>query len=458
VILAPIPLPIRLEPLPEEGISSYLARVGEATATDLRVLLKGLGFGRSGPIPTSWIRNHGYGAKTDIIEYLATFLNLSVDEVAAMFADHSPLVADLLPAGIVDAIDLRAPSNLEFSYQNWDLPAQFRPAPKARACPECLANRPNWWHTGWYFRHQLICEKHNLLLAPLKTLDPRTPTPDVLRAQRIVTDVALRGAAAGGLSREEYLRGISSYLQLADQTRAGSADGNWLVDVVTLLATPDIDLVPTTGHPMSKDNHLGLAVDLAVAAEQHELGLFNGRYHQPPAARPHDRRWLPRLITMGHYAGALSDLAYPSELLAGRQIASLHLRGTSPLDPTSSATGTPDQARTLVASYLSLMTRLDISGHWEAWWEAIDNTRSRIVAEGIDYRSRALLVTDPNFLQAAQTQVPRQDRFTVRSWLFEWAGLNCDTPKPSPIVEDFGHRWGAHLQQHLLLPAMRRSA
>lgn len=456
MILAPVPLPIRLEPLPGEGISSYLARIGEATAIDLGVLLRGLV--RPGPVPTSWIRNHGYGAKTDIAEYLATFLNLSVDEVAAMFADHSPLVADPLPAGIVDAIDFRTPSNLELSYQNWDLPAQFRPAPKARACPECLAKRPDWWHTSWYFRHQLICEKHNLLLAPLKALEPRTPPPDVLRAQRIVTDVALRRAAAGGMSREEYLRGISSYLHLADQTRAGSAVGSWLVDAVTLLATPDIDLVPTTGHPMAKNNHLHPAVDFTIAAEQHEFGLFNGRYHQPPTTDPHDKRWLPQLIAMRHYAGALSDLAFPSELLAGRQIASLHLRGTSPLDPTSLATGTPDQARTLVASYLSMMIRLDLSGHPEAWWQAIDNTRSRIVAEGIDYRNRALLVADPDFLQAAQSQVPRRDRFAVRSWLFEWAGICCDTPKPSPIVEDFGHRWGAHLQQHLLLPAMRRSA
>lgn len=209
---------------------------------------------------------------------------------------------------------------------------------------------------------------------------------------------------------------------------------------------------------MAKNNHLHPAVDFTIAAEQHEFGLFNGRYHQPPTTDPHDKRWLPQLIAMRHYAGALSDLAFPSELLAGRQIASLHLRGTSPLDPTSLATGTPDQARTLVASYLSMMIRLDLSGHPEAWWQAIDNTRSRIVAEGIDYRNRALLVADPDFLQAAQSQVPRRDRFAVRSWLFEWAGICCDTPKPSPIVEDFGHRWGAHLQQHLLLPAMRRSA
>jgi hypothetical protein len=216
--------------------------------------------------------------------------------------------------------------------------------------------------------------------------------------------------------------------------------------------------VPTTGRASAKNNHLSPAVELAVAAEQHELGLFNGRYHQPVTTAPHDDRWLPQLIAMRHYAGALSDLAFPSELLAGRQIASLHMRGTSPLDPTSLTTGTPAQARALVASYLSLMTRLDINGHSEAWWEAIDNMRSRIVAESVDYRNRALLVADPDFLQVAQSLVPRRDRFTVRSWLFEWAGLYCDTPKPTPIIEGFGHRWGAHLEQHLLLPAMRRSA
>lgn len=160
---SPPPLPVRLDPMPGEWWTGYLARVAARWSTGRAALVR--------PISRTWAwnqmwvdmtANRGIHMNRDTIDSTAVRFNLSPEEVEAMQLTHhlGPTLRENHPG--IGWFDPTLP--MEVGGSDAHKLAWFAALQRRRRCPQCRTEHPAVerleWRTGWI----TCCTRHGLLL------------------------------------------------------------------------------------------------------------------------------------------------------------------------------------------------------------------------------------------------------------------------------------------------------
>lgn len=426
-----VPLPIRVAPHPQEALGGYLRRVAQKLHTPLDTLLQALAPSRRQALGPGGIR----GRTTVGVELqtaLATYLNLSIEDVQRMLPQYSSWLSEPIPLGSFGTLPLHVHRELEDPSFN-------------KCCPRCRSEAPQIEKLAWLFRSQIICLDHHC-----RHENRHRPNPqpvEVSDAELLAQAKLNRISLSDTPSREAIVRGVAAYIRLLGSDRTSSRRPRWLTDAIEIMDHPD---------------HLSVAqIDggrstFGLAEAPHSRGLFNGRYNNPGGPHVYLVDQIPEVLPASDFAGTLSDLAYPTPHYLGRHFAGLACRGLSPLHITPSYS--LDAASTVVPEYLRMCIRLDTEGRWDQWQTAVANERKRQVAKQINYKERRRVVETGTAAELLQPQLLLRHRALLRAWLHEWAGIYQEhRPRPD-VYDDFTIEFGPRLQQATLQLDQRAAA
>ncbi|MBP8880873.1 MAG: TniQ family protein [Dermatophilaceae bacterium] len=441
-------LPLRVDPLPGEWWRGYVVRVANFYGVRPRALLT------LAPGATVLTRHRmtwsGTVATAESVLQLADLFRLQPREVDRMhlsaFDGSAIRIADLDP-DLFDPNNPRRPS--KHPTQKLGLIVS---GAEDRRCPQCIDAAPEYRAMTWRLQTHLICLTHLELLTSADRSPGRfTLTPEIVEAQSQVLSRLSPSpdTAAFFVDLEGHLRRANSRGWEPLHRRAGHDPDAALADL-----TSAVRMALARGYPDAQ----GLT-EWPVQART--------RHIRAPHSLGFTDEWnvFPHLLPTPIFVSEFSDLLYPARIRDGRAVAAL---GTVMI-----ATGCdlytaielmpPGRRIRNLSKFFKQLVLLEQQGRAERFWDGCQIAVSAVVENGVDYRAREAICSDPAAFRVSIHAEPSAHQGMVRTWLVDqWACTYTSSRiRPSILdrsIEDFDRRFGPKMRAVLERLSVERAA
>lgn len=451
------PLPVRVEPRPDEQWAGYLDRVGAAYRLQRRTVLRHvLGIDLRGTARALAVeRTLGIAVLESTAARFAHGLGIDPDAVNGMHLTRFHGSALHIPA---DARKVFDPSAVQPAGRRHSPRLGFLWSPRRKAsCPDCRRERPDHWPLSWRLRWHVVCVQHLQLIDEAGALTARhEPDSNAVAAQKVILD-----RLAVGEENQTFFEKLgiatAAYLRAPATSPRRLADASPLELIDTLPAAVDRALNRSNrearpGPEMWRPSPSRPWTDVPVKRRIEERTPLTRRMTDAvELAR------LPVLLPLRWLVPELADLTFPVPIHRGRAIAGVAVHILASGGDIDGARNRPGQRQGGPIALAHLLERLEAEGRLESYWDAVRSAVTGVLREGIDYSSRRAFMYDSGVYDAGLRVIPDGDQnaTVLRTWLVDqWACAHTSTYSPrlstqTGRLEAFDRRYGQRLTDAL---------
>lgn len=474
------PLPIRVEPFDDESWNGYLARVAAAYRIPLSEVHARLGLTRSRAASAA---NQGLALTDATLHRYSEVLSLEPARVSCMLLQRFDGTALQFGEDDVRHLDPTDQFRLRYLDTTYLRIGWLHARPFGKWCSRCLAANPSRWQLSWRLPWHVYCERHDRLLSIIgKSVHEQSAVAaGTVAAQCRLLDIAYGRVRPPRPSAVQFVRDVQAAAETLLNDRGARISGvppepqllaQVLTDAVAAATSPagrpspgiDTVLQHESGraaasaalrrHDCTDRRWLrGRVSDHGIAAGWRGLPMdvcHVPSEHRLPDAPRGSIRWIPQMMPMDIFAGALSDLLYPTRIARGRHdsaVAAYMLAADTDYRSACYALGGSGRKS---PEFAALMRRLQFEGRDDAFWLAVHHTVDELRLSGIDYVERAAWLDDGGGIRDAAklAGVPAKEP-TLGLWFrCEWAKLRprgpdeLGTQAAVERLDQFAERYG----------------
>lgn len=428
------PLPIRIEPAPDEAWHGYLRRAAAALGVQhpLSLLAPFLPTDRHATHGFRARRSIGIAARPETYERLGHHFHLEDHEIRGMFLERYATISSRW-----DAVDRERLDPLTHGEESTVWAPAVRSHRTLMHCPACRTQAPQYWALRWLSTCQVICTEHAQWLAPVTDWSTKPASSDDVAIQARV--LAILGGDGDSVPWTEPETFISDLLIIATRWSGRQDTLDTLIPAGRhVLSRPGTTRIPDevrcpierrvaqnrTTHDLNfawgDPLRSRVILDLATLPDPPHYAVLV-RYREPPieavTGLSHDPVHYPELLPLNLYMPDLALACGDMPINRGRALCAAAVWQLG--------IGTPwghGQARTQPMRPLAhLQAALEQAGRLEDFWQQITHAAHALTAHAIDYHARHEALT-PETISAVAGGAPALHRRDVELWLhLHWA-------------------------------------